>query len=85
MKAMSFQDPDHRQYSPPGGRPVLHEEMERKDPIIRPSANINVAAILEKANAIRQVHRHLFCTDMFLIAPLLLLDSNVCTCEFATK
>lgn len=54
MKAMSFQDPDHRQYSPPGGRPVLHEEVERKDPIIRPSASINVAAILEKANAIRQ-------------------------------
>jgi hypothetical protein len=32
--------------------------MEKKDPIIRPSANINVAAILEKANAIRQVLQH---------------------------
>lgn len=77
MKAMSFQDPDHRQYSPPGGRPVLLEEIKRKDPIIRPSANINVAAILEKANAIRQVHRLLFCILMFLIAPLLILDSSV--------
>lgn len=35
------------------------ESMEKKEFVARPVANINVAAILEKANAIRQVHLHL--------------------------
>lgn len=47
MKALSCQDPEQRS--------VLLEETERKDPMVRPASNINVAAILEKANAIRQV------------------------------
>lgn len=52
MKALSCQDPEQRQRLP---QDVLLEETERKDPMVRPASNINVAAILEKANAIRQV------------------------------
>ena len=36
------------------------DSMEKNEPALRPAANINVAAILEKANAIRQVRHHLF-------------------------
>jgi hypothetical protein len=35
---------------------LRHTEKEKKEPVVRPVTNINVAAILEKANAIRQVH-----------------------------
>lgn len=35
------------------------DSMEKKEAVHRPVANINVAAILEKANAIRQVLLHL--------------------------
>lgn len=59
MKALSCQDPEQRS--------VLLEETERKDPMVRPASNINVAAILEKANAIRQVLLSLrtsFCTTV---------------------
>ena len=41
--------------------------MEKKDPIIRPAANINVAAILEKANAIRQVLQHFYNLEHYLL------------------
>jgi len=34
---------------------LRHTEKEKKEPVVRPVTNINVAAILEKANAIRQV------------------------------
>ncbi|CAK9201608.1 unnamed protein product [Sphagnum troendelagicum] len=33
---------------------LRHTEKEKKEPVVRPVTNINVAAILEKANAIRQ-------------------------------
>ncbi|KAG0609588.1 hypothetical protein M758_8G195800 [Ceratodon purpureus] len=73
MKALTFKDPGHRPVPPPDERSILLEQMRtesfslhRTDDSLgmaghttRPSANINVAAILEKANAIRQVILHL--------------------------
>lgn len=72
MKALSLKDPDHGHFPSPGGRSMLPEEIGRKDPVIRPPANINVAAILEKANAIRQVLQHLLGLS-FAHGPFLIL------------
>jgi len=67
FKVLTFQEPVRRPLPPPDERSTLLEQIrtksfnlrrtdsiERKEAAPRPVAKINVAAILEKANAIRQ-------------------------------
>lgn len=55
MKAMSVEDLNERQSPLESGPSEAVEEVEGKETMVRPASMINVAAILEKANAIRQV------------------------------